>query len=102
MATHQSFLEEYEHQLNQEIEENMAILSHLSQWEHAGEQMPHREIQQALKREKQNACKLVPLKIFNEELLSVAEEQHQQLGSVCTVHQHCLRKWSQGAWCGKT
>ena len=42
--------------------------------------MPHIEIQQALKIEKQNASKLFSLKYFNEELLSVAEVQHWQLG----------------------
>ena len=41
--------------------------------------MPHKEIQQALEREKKNASKLVALQNLNEELLSVAEEQHQQL-----------------------
>ena len=37
MATQQSLLEEYEHELNREIEENVAILSHLSQCEQVGE-----------------------------------------------------------------
>ena len=63
-------------QLNQEIEEIMDIFSYLSQWEQAGEKMPHRDIQQAIERGKQNASKLVALKKFNEELLSVAEEQY--------------------------
>ena len=79
MATQQSLLEEYEHELNREIEENVAILSHLSQCEQVGEWVPHQEIQQALEREKKNASKLVALQNLNDELLSVAEEQHQQL-----------------------
>ena len=58
----------------------MAFLSHLSQWKHVGEQVPCREIPQAPERKKQNASKLVTLKNFNEELLSVADEQHKQLG----------------------
>ena len=33
MALPQNLLEKYDHQFNQEIKENMAILSHLSQWE---------------------------------------------------------------------
>ena len=74
MATHQSLIEEYEHQLNQEIEENVSILSHLSQCKQAGENVPQQEIQQAPEWEKQNASKLVALKNFNEELLSVAKE----------------------------
>ena len=78
-ATQQNLLEEYECQLNKEIEENVAILSHLSQYGQVGEQVPHQEIQQALKREKKNASKLVTLQYLNEELLSIAEEQHQQL-----------------------
>ena len=41
--------------------------------------MPHQEIQQALKREKKHASKLAALQNLNEELVSVAEEQHQQL-----------------------
>ena len=41
--------------------------------------MLHQEIQQALKREKKNASKLVALQNLNEELLSIAEEQHWQL-----------------------
>ena len=61
MATQQSLLEEYEHELNREIEENVAILSHLSQCEQVGEQVPHQEIQQALEREKKNASKFVAL-----------------------------------------
>ena len=36
MAIQQSLLEDYEHQLNQEIEEYVAKLSHLSQWDQAG------------------------------------------------------------------
>ena len=51
MATQQSLLKEYKCQLNKEIGENV-ILSCLSQWEQGGEKVPHREIQQALKREK--------------------------------------------------
>ena len=43
--------------------------------------MPCKEIQQALEKEKQNASKLVAMKSFIEELLNVAEEQHQQLGT---------------------
>ena len=39
MATQQSLLEEYKYQLNEEIEENVAILSHLSQHEQVGEQV---------------------------------------------------------------
>ena len=52
MATQQSLLEGYEHQLNNKIKENVAILSHLSQHEHAGKQVPHQEMQQALKGDK--------------------------------------------------
>ena len=52
MATQQSLLEEYEHELNREIEENVAILSCLSQSKQVGEWVPHQEIQQALEREK--------------------------------------------------
>ena len=55
----------------------MEILRCLSQWEQVGEQVPYHEIQQALKREKKNASKLVALQNFNEELLSLAEEQQQ-------------------------
>ena len=44
----QSLFEDYEHQLNQEIKENVAILSSLSQWEQARENMPCKEIQQVL------------------------------------------------------
>ena len=77
MATQQSLLKEYKCQLNKEIEHNMAILSCISQWKQAGKQVPCQEIQQTLKREKQNASKLVALKNFNEELLSVAEEQQR-------------------------
>ena len=51
----------------------------LSQCEQVGEQVPHQEIQQTLEREKINASKLVALLELYEELLSVAEEQHQQL-----------------------
>ena len=83
MATQQNFLEEDECELNREIEENVAILSQLSQWEQVGEWVPHQQIQQALEREREregkNASKLVALQEFNEELLSVAKEQHQQL-----------------------
>ena len=79
MATQQSLLEEYEHQLNKEIEENVAILSHLFQHEQVGEWVPHQEIQHYLKREEKSASKLVALQNLNEELLSVADEQHQQL-----------------------
>ena len=61
MAAQQSLLKEYEHQLNKEIEENVAILSHSSQCEQAGEQVPYQEIQQALEREKKNASKLAAL-----------------------------------------
>ena len=39
MATQQSLLEEYKYQLNEEIEENVAILSHLSQHGQVGEQV---------------------------------------------------------------
>ena len=79
MATQQSLLKEYECELNREIEENVAIISHLSQHEQVGEQVPHQEIQQALEREKKNASKLVALQGLNEELCSVAKEQHWQL-----------------------
>ena len=79
MATQQSLLEEYECELNREIEENVVILSQLSQQEQVGERMPHQEIQQALERERKNASKLVALQELNEELLSVAKEQHRQL-----------------------
>ena len=41
--------------------------------------MPCREIQQALKREKQNSSMLAALQNFNKDLLSVAEEQQWQL-----------------------
>ena len=51
MATQQSLLEEYEHELNREIEQNVAILSHLLQHKQVGEQVLHQEIQQALERE---------------------------------------------------
>ena len=68
----QNLLQECEHQLNQEIEKNVVILNHLSQWEQAGEKMPHRE--------KQNSSKLCALK-FNEELHSGAEKQHWQFGA---------------------
>ena len=37
MATQQSLPEEYEHKLNREIEENVAILSHLLQHKQVGE-----------------------------------------------------------------
>ena len=52
MATQQNLLEEYERELNREIEENVAILSQLSQREQVGEWVPHQEIQQALERER--------------------------------------------------
>ena len=42
-------------------------------------QVPHQEIQQALERERKIASKLVALQELNEELLSVAKEQHRQL-----------------------
>ena len=61
IATQQSLLKEYENQLNKEIEEYVAILSHLSQCEQVGEWVPLQEIQQALKREKNNASKLVAI-----------------------------------------
>ena len=64
IAMQQSLLQEYEHQLNQEIEENMVILSCLWQSKQAGEKVPDREIQQALEREKQNASKLDALKFL--------------------------------------
>ena len=80
MAMQQILLKEYEHQLNKEIEENVAILSHLLQQEQVREQVPCQEIKQAIKREKKNVSKLVALQNLNEELLSIAEEQHQQLG----------------------
>ena len=54
MATQQSLLKEYECELNREIEENVAILSCLSQHEQVGEWVPHQEIQQVLEREKKN------------------------------------------------
>ena len=76
MATQQNLLKEYEHQLNKEIEENVAILSYFSQCEQVGEQVPCQEIQKALEREKKNASKMVALQNLNEELLSIAEEQH--------------------------
>ena len=38
--------------------------------------VPHQEIQQALKREKKNASKMVSLQNLNKELLSIAKEQH--------------------------
>ena len=79
MAAQQNLLKEYECELNREIEENVAILSQLSQCEQVGEWVPHQEIQQALEREKKNASKLVALQELNKELLSVAKEQHQQL-----------------------
>ena len=81
MATQQSLLKEYEHQLKKEIEENVAILSHLSQCEQVGEQVPCQEIQHALQREKKYAFKLVTLQNLNEELFSLAEKQHWQLGA---------------------
>ena len=56
----------------------MAIFSYLSQREQDGEQVPHQEIQQALKRECKNASKLVALQNFKEQLLSIAD---WQLGS---------------------
>ena len=84
MATQHSLLKEYECKLNKEIEENVTILSHLSQHGQVGEWVTHQEIQQALKRQKKNASKLVALQNLNEELLSVAEEQHHQL-SVCVL-----------------
>ena len=73
----QSLPEEYEHQLNKEKEENVAILSHLSRCE----QVPHQEI--PLRGSRKNASELVALQNLNEELLSAAKEQHQQLGAVC-------------------
>ena len=76
MSTQQNLLEGYEWQFNKEIDKNVAILSHLSQWDQIREQVPCQEIQQVLKREKQNAPKLVCLRNFNEELLSVAKKQH--------------------------
>ena len=62
IAMQQSLLKEYKCQLSKEIEENVALLSHLSQREQAGERVPHEQIQQALGREKQNASELVALK----------------------------------------
>ena len=79
MVTQQSLLKEYECKLNKEIEENVEILSCLSQHEQVAEWVPHQQIQQALKREKKNASKLVAFQNLNEELLSVAKEQHWQL-----------------------
>ena len=81
MPTQQSLLGEYEHQLNKEMEGNVAILSCLSQQESVGEQVSSQEIQQVLKRKKKNASKLVALPNFNKELLSIAAEQHWQLGA---------------------
>ena len=81
MATQQSLFEEYEPLLNQEIEENVALLSHLSQREQTWERVPHEQIQQVLEWEKQNASKLFALKNFKEELLSEDQEQHFQLGA---------------------
>ena len=76
MATQQSLLEEYKHQLNKEIEENVAILSCLSQCQQVGEWVPCQEIQQGPWKGEENASKLVALQNLNEELLSVAEKQH--------------------------
>ena len=80
-ATQQSLLKEYECQVNKVIEENAAILSHLSQCDQVGEPVQCQGIQQALYREKKNVSKWVTLQNLNEELLSIAEEQHQQLGA---------------------
>ena len=79
MATQQNLPEEYKRELNRDLEENVAILSKLSWWEQVGEWVPHQEIQQTLERERKNASKLVALQELNEELLSVAKEQHRQL-----------------------
>ena len=46
---------------------------------------PCQEIQQAPKREKKSVSKLVALQDFNEELLTVAKEQHQQLGHMLNI-----------------
>ena len=81
MATQQSLLKEHEHQLNKETEENVVTLSHLSQCEQLGDQVPQQEIQQGLKGEKKNTSNLVALQELNEELPSLAKEQHWQLGA---------------------
>ena len=84
IAVQQSLLEEYECQLNKEIVENVAILSHLSQREQVRGQVSCQEIQKVLGREKRNASKLVAIQNFSEELVGIAEEQHQQLGT-CVI-----------------
>ena len=76
MSMQQSLLEEYECQLNQEIEGNMVIWA----TSYTGSRMEkrcHTEKSSRPFRERKNWSKLVALKNFNEELLSVAEEQHQ-------------------------
>ena len=65
MATQQSLLEENEYQLSCEIEENMVILSHLSQHEQDGERVSWDKIQKALEHEKQNGSKLAALQKSN-------------------------------------
>ena len=70
----------------------MAILSYLLQWEQAGEKVAHREIQYTHERQKQYASMLVALSNLNGELLSVAEDQHWQLG----VHVHSNSTDSEG------
>ena len=80
MATHQSFLKECEFQLSCKIEVNVAILSHLLQHELDGERVSQDKVQKALEHEKQNAFKLAALQNCKQKLLTVAKEQHCQLG----------------------
>ena len=63
MDTQQSLHKQYEHQLSKEIEQNVAVLCHLSQRWQAGERGPHEQIPKGLEGGKQNASKLVALKI---------------------------------------
>ena len=48
MTTQQSLLEEYEHQLSCETEENMTAVSHLSQCEQEVERVPCGKVQVAV------------------------------------------------------
>ena len=84
MATQQSLLEEYECELNSDRRE-CGNLSHLSQCEQVGEWVPHQEIQQALKREKKNASRLVALENFNKELLSCSQRTALAIGYTCSA-----------------
>ena len=80
MATQQSLLEEYGHQLNKVIKRmwHFGAASHNACRLEAGT-IPINSTGPAEGEE--NASKLFALETFNEELLSVAKEQHQQLGA---------------------